>query len=316
VIELFTYGSTNGHKVAIALEELGFEYELRTVDVFAGEGQTPEFLALNPVGKIPVIRDREADLVLTESDAILLYLADKAGRLIPTSGNERTRALELLFLQASLQGPMFGQRMHFSIFSNETVPYGIRRYEEQGERNRQADRSLTPGAELLPRCRVHRRGYRVFQLVLRCPVGRVLVRRAPEPEGVVRPSQRPPGGGARCCRTARSASAAATEAALTVLIREVSMLIVLLRFSNNKSVAGQFAAAHGDWIKQGFDDGVFLLVGSLQPHLGGGIVAQHLTRAELEARVAADPFVAHDIVKAEIFELVPSRADPRLDFLR
>jgi GSH-dependent disulfide-bond oxidoreductase len=133
VIELFTFGSTNGHKVAIALEELGLPYEVRVVNVFAGEGRSPEFLAINPAGKIPVIRDREADLVLTESDAILLYLADKAGRLVAPSGKERMRAIELLFLQASLQGPMFGQRMHFSIFSAETDPYGIRRYEEQGE---------------------------------------------------------------------------------------------------------------------------------------------------------------------------------------
>jgi GSH-dependent disulfide-bond oxidoreductase len=133
VIELFTFGSTNGHKIAIALEELGLPYETRTVNVFAGEGQLAEFLALNPTGKIPVIRDHETDLVLTESDAILLYLADKAGRLVPPSGKERMRAIELLFLQASLQGPMFGQRMHFSVFSQETIPYGIRRYEEQGE---------------------------------------------------------------------------------------------------------------------------------------------------------------------------------------
>ncbi|WP_437815903.1 glutathione S-transferase family protein [Sorangium sp. So ce1078] len=132
-IELFTFGSTNGHKVAIALEELGLPYEVRSVNVFAGEGRSPEFLAMNPAGKIPVIRDRDADLVLTESDAILLYLADKAGRLVPPSGRERVRAIELLFLQASLQGPMFGQRMHFSVFSAETVPYGIRRYEEQGD---------------------------------------------------------------------------------------------------------------------------------------------------------------------------------------
>jgi len=132
-LDLFTFGSTNGHKVAIALEELGLPYELHTVDVFAGEGRTPQFLAINPTGKIPVLRDREADLVLTESDAILLYLADKAGRLVPSGGRERTRAMELLFLQASLQGPMFGQRMHFSVFSPETVAYGIRRYEEQGE---------------------------------------------------------------------------------------------------------------------------------------------------------------------------------------
>jgi GSH-dependent disulfide-bond oxidoreductase len=133
VLELFTFGSTNGHKVAIAFEELGLPYEVRTVNVFAGEGRSPEFLALNPAGKIPVIRDLDADLVVTESNAILLYLADKVGHLVPSSGRARTRALELLFLQASLQGPMFGQRMHFSVFSEETIPYGIRRYEEQGE---------------------------------------------------------------------------------------------------------------------------------------------------------------------------------------
>lgn len=134
MLELYSYGSTNGHKVAIALEELALPYEVRTVDVFAGKGQEPAFLALNPAGKIPVLRDREADLVVTESNAILLYLADKSGRLVPASGRARTRAMELLFLQASLQGPMFGQRMHFSFFAPETVPYAIRRYEEQGDR--------------------------------------------------------------------------------------------------------------------------------------------------------------------------------------
>jgi GST-like protein len=132
-LELFSFGSTNGHKVAIALEELAFPYQVHTVNVFAGEGRTREFLSINPAGKIPVLRDHEAGLVLTESDAILLHLADKAGRLVPSTGKARTRAIELLFLQASLQGPMFGQRMHFSLFSPEVVPYGIRRYEEQGE---------------------------------------------------------------------------------------------------------------------------------------------------------------------------------------
>jgi GST-like protein len=134
VIEFFTYGSTNGHKVAIALEELGLPYDVRPINVFAGEGRSPEFLALNPTGKIPVIRDREAGVVVTESAAILLYLADKAACLVPAAGAERTRAIELLFLQASLQGPMFGQRMHFSVFATEAVPYAIRRYEEQGEK--------------------------------------------------------------------------------------------------------------------------------------------------------------------------------------
>ncbi len=133
MLELFTYGSTNGHKVAIALEELGLPYEVQVVNVFAGEGQSPAFLAINPTGKIPVIRDPEANVVVTESDAILLYLADKAGRLMPRSDKERLRAIELLFLQASLQGPMFGQRMHFSVFAPEAIPYGIRRYEQQGD---------------------------------------------------------------------------------------------------------------------------------------------------------------------------------------
>lgn len=133
MIELFTHGSPNGHKVSIALEELALPYEVRQVNVFAGEGQRPEFLALNPAGKIPVIRDLSNGVVVTESDAILLYLADKAQALVPQSGLPRVRAIELLFLQASLQGPMFGQRSHFSMFGPETVPYAIQRYEQQGE---------------------------------------------------------------------------------------------------------------------------------------------------------------------------------------
>jgi glutathione S-transferase len=92
MIELFSYGSTNGHKVAIALEELGLPYEVRFTSVFAGEGQTEAFLALNPTGKIPVIRDHEADIVVTESDAILLYLADKTGHLVGESADARDRA--------------------------------------------------------------------------------------------------------------------------------------------------------------------------------------------------------------------------------
>jgi GSH-dependent disulfide-bond oxidoreductase len=108
-------------------------YEVTVVNVFTGEGQDPAFLRLNPAGKIPVIRDNENGAVVTESNAILLYLADKAGRLVPREGLDRVRAIELLFLQAALVGPLFGQRSHFSLFANETVPYGIHRYEEQGE---------------------------------------------------------------------------------------------------------------------------------------------------------------------------------------
>ena len=93
------------------------------------------------------------------------------------------------------------------------------------------------------------------------------------------------------------------------------MFIVLLKFSDNKSQAGLFMEGHNDWIKRGFDDGVFLLVGSLQPSLGGGIVAHNTSLAELESRVNNDPFVAENVVTAEIMEISPAKADERLNFL-
>ena len=93
------------------------------------------------------------------------------------------------------------------------------------------------------------------------------------------------------------------------------MLIVLLKFSENKGRASQFMDGHNEWIKRGFDDGVFLVVGSLQPSLGGGIVAYNTSLADLQSRVKRDPFVAENVVTAEILEINPSKADPRLKFL-
>jgi uncharacterized protein YciI len=93
------------------------------------------------------------------------------------------------------------------------------------------------------------------------------------------------------------------------------MFIVLLKFSDNKSQAGQFMAGHNEWIKRGFDDGIFLLVGSLQPNLGGGIVAHNVSLPELQSRVNDDPFVAENVVSAEILEISPAKTDERLAFL-
>jgi uncharacterized protein YciI len=93
------------------------------------------------------------------------------------------------------------------------------------------------------------------------------------------------------------------------------MFIVTLKFSDNKGQAGQFMDGHKQWIKRGFDDGVFLLVGSLQPNLGGGIVAHNTTLRDLQARVNDDPFVAQNIVSADILEIAPARTDERLSFL-
>ena len=93
------------------------------------------------------------------------------------------------------------------------------------------------------------------------------------------------------------------------------MYIVLLRFSENKSQAGEFMDAHNTWLKQGFDKEVFILAGSLQHNQGGGIMAHNTTLEELQDRVNNDPFVANDIVRAEILEITPAKADDRLQFL-
>ena len=90
------------------------------------------------------------------------------------------------------------------------------------------------------------------------------------------------------------------------------MYVVLLKFSSNKGQASRFLEGHNDWIKRGFDDGVFLLVGSLQPNLGGGILAHNTSLSDLQSRISADPFVAENVVNAEILEIAPSRIDERL----
>jgi uncharacterized protein YciI len=93
------------------------------------------------------------------------------------------------------------------------------------------------------------------------------------------------------------------------------MFIVLLKFSENKGQVGQNMEGHKEWVKRGFDDGIFLLAGSLQPQLGGGIVAHNTSLADLQNRVNDDPFVAENVVSAEIFEITPSKTDERLQFL-
>jgi uncharacterized protein YciI len=93
------------------------------------------------------------------------------------------------------------------------------------------------------------------------------------------------------------------------------MFAVLLRFSANKARAAQFMEGHNAWIRRGFEDGVFLLTGSLQPAAGGALLVHNITRAALEARVQEDPFVAEGVVSAEILEITPGRTDARLAVL-
>lgn len=95
----------------------------------------------------------------------------------------------------------------------------------------------------------------------------------------------------------------------------MTTFLVLLRFSEQRSRAKELMPGHNAWIQQGFEDGAFLLVGSLQPGLGGVVLARAPSRSDLEDRVRRDPFVAERVVSVEILEIAPSRVDPRLDFL-
>ncbi|UKO99751.1 glutathione S-transferase family protein [Nostoc sp. UHCC 0870] len=133
MIDLYTHNTPNGYKISICLEELELPYSVKVVDVRQGEQFKDEFLALNPNAKIPVIVDHETGQTVFESCAILLYLADKTGRLIP-SGQARWEVIQWLFFQAASIGPMLGQRAHFALFAPEKIPYAIERYTKETEK--------------------------------------------------------------------------------------------------------------------------------------------------------------------------------------
>lgn len=128
MITLYTDSSPNGFKAPIALEELALPYRLHHVRIDAGEHRLPAFLALNPHGRIPVIVDHDTGVTLFESAAILLYLAEKTGRLLPQEPAARWEAIKWLQFHASSVGPILGQRVHFELFADEKLPSAITRY--------------------------------------------------------------------------------------------------------------------------------------------------------------------------------------------
>jgi GST-like protein len=131
-IEVWSWPTPNGHKVHIALEELELPYRIVPVNIGKGEQFRPEFLAITPNHRIPAIVDPEGPggetIRLFESGAILIYLAEKAGRLIPTDPAARYTCLQWLMFQMGGVGPMFGQHGHFSNYAPEKIPYAIERY--------------------------------------------------------------------------------------------------------------------------------------------------------------------------------------------
>lgn len=128
MIDLYTDSSPNGFKITIALEELGLPYALKHVQIERGENRLPAFLRLNPHGRIPVLVDHATGTTLFESAAILLYLADQTGRLLPTEPQARWQAIQWLMFHAASVGPILGQRVHFEIFAAAPLAAAIERY--------------------------------------------------------------------------------------------------------------------------------------------------------------------------------------------
>ena len=135
MIDLYTAATPNGHKVSIALEELGLPYILKVLDLSKGEQKLPEFLAICPNGRIPAIVDREVeDFAVFESGACLVYLAEKTGQLMPTDLKGRSRVLQWLMFQMGGIGPMMGQANVFYRYFPEKIQPVIDRYQGESKR--------------------------------------------------------------------------------------------------------------------------------------------------------------------------------------
>ncbi|MEM9463694.1 MAG: glutathione S-transferase N-terminal domain-containing protein [Myxococcota bacterium] len=135
MIDLYTAATPNGWKASIVLEELSLPYTVHRLSLSDGDQKKPEFLAINPNGRIPAIVDREADdFAVFESGAILVYLAEKAGALLPADPQGRSRVMQWVMFQMGGVGPMMGQANVFSRYAPETIPYAIERYRRECRR--------------------------------------------------------------------------------------------------------------------------------------------------------------------------------------
>ena len=134
MIDLYTWGTPNGRKVSIMLEEVELPYTAHSVNIGKDEQLAPEFLRISPNNKIPAIVDKENDIALMESGAILLYLANKTGKLLASNGEDHWRAIEWLMWQMGGVGPIFGQVHHFSKFNSGVSEYAEERYVNEAKR--------------------------------------------------------------------------------------------------------------------------------------------------------------------------------------
>ena len=134
MIDLYTWTTPNGRKASIMLEEIGLPYTVHPIDISKDEQFAPDFLKIAPNNRIPAITDSDTGISLMESGAILIYLADKTGKLLPKSGNERYQVIEWLMWQMGGPGPMLGQVHHFVKYNPGKAPYAEERYLKEGKR--------------------------------------------------------------------------------------------------------------------------------------------------------------------------------------
>ena len=134
MIDLYTSPTPTGHKVSIALEEMGLEYEVHTIDLRSGEQKQEPFLAHSPNGRIPAIYDQDYDLSIFESGAIMIHLAEKSGRLVPADPRRRVASFEWLMWQMGGLGPMMGQAEHFFHHADKKDEYATERYVRETSR--------------------------------------------------------------------------------------------------------------------------------------------------------------------------------------
>jgi GSH-dependent disulfide-bond oxidoreductase len=138
MLEVYAFSTPNSVRVPVALEEMGLEYALKPVNVRKGEQKESTFKAINPNGKVPVLIDRAGPngtrFVLTESSAILIYLAEKTGKLLPKEGEARARVFEQIFFHVTGIGPAFGQAGYFQKQAPEQIPHALARFNTEAAR--------------------------------------------------------------------------------------------------------------------------------------------------------------------------------------
>jgi GST-like protein len=148
-IDLYTWNTPNGRKVSIMLEEIGLPYRVFSIDITKGDQLQPDFLQLSPNNKIPVIVDHDTGIHLMESGAILMYLANKTGKLLSPMGDKYWEQIEWLMLQMGSIGPMLGQTHHFVKFNPGKSPYAEERYAKENARLYQVLENRLQGREFI-----------------------------------------------------------------------------------------------------------------------------------------------------------------------